>query len=201
MGGHVVILLALFFCCSVGQAEEVIKIPLSEIWAFDMPGTKDIGELSIQDPNPKEVRRLLRKPKPKIESVRPAFAVQGTGREAFRNRNEVLVEGKEPQHIFDTNKEISIVFFSHEDNWYVHLQSVLRKGKIITVNYKFISHETQETTHHFAIIPLGKLPSGTYQVDPVPIQVNSNDEPAIHPVADEIINRIVSGPFSFTIKE
>lgn len=201
MGKRFFFFLALLLCCSVSMAEEAVEIPLNEIWAFEMPGTKGISELSSQATGFGEVMRLLRKPAPKGDSVRPAFAVQGTGLEALRNSYEVLVKQKDPKRSFDADADISIVFFSHDDNHYVHLESVERKDKTITINYKFISHEEQETTSHFALIPLGKLPVGKYQVDVVPNQVNTADEPTFRPVDDEIINRIVSGSFSFTLKE
>jgi hypothetical protein len=201
MGVRVAILLAFLFCCSVGRAEEVVEIPLNQIWAYNMPSTKKIGELAKQEPRLMEVARSLWKPAPKEESARIAFAVQGTGLDAFRNSYEVLVKKKDPNHNFNANTEISVVFFAHADVWYVHLESVERKNNTITINYKFISHETDDTSEHFALIPLGKLPSGKYQVDMVPNQINEAGDPAMHPVDMEIVNRIVGGSFSFTVKE
>jgi hypothetical protein len=197
MGGRIAILLALILCCSISYAKE---IPLSEIWAFEMPGTKDIDELHKQW-RPEDIARLQRNPAPKEKSARPTFAVQGTGFEALRNSYEVLAQKKDPNRSFDTNTEISIVFFSITDNWYVHLQSVELKNKTITLNCNMVTHETQETTRHFALIPTGKLPSGKYQVDVVVSQVDTTGQPIPYPLDKEIVNRIISGSSTFSIKE
>ena len=193
-------LLVFVFCCSISFAEEPVTIPLNEIWANDMPGTKDIDELHKQW-RPEDIRRLLQKPAPKEESARPTFAVQGKGFEALRNSYEVLVKEKDPKRSFDANTEISIVFFSRDDNWYVHLQSVELKNKTITLSCNMVTHETQETTRHFALIPIGKLSSGKYQVNVVVSQVDKSGQPKPHPLDKEIVNRIISGSSTFSIEE
>jgi hypothetical protein len=194
------VLLASVLCCSISFAEEVVEIPLSEIWASEMPGTMDIGELHKQW-QPEDIARFQRKPTPKEESVRPIFAVQGTGFEALRNSYEVLVKKKDPKRSFDANTDISIIFFSRDDNWYVHIKSVELKNKTITINCDMVTHETQETTRHFALIPIGKLSSGEYQVDVVVSQVDGTGQPISRPLDKEVVNRIISGSFSFTVSE
>jgi hypothetical protein len=196
MGGRISILLALILS-SVSYAKE---IPLREIWARDMPGTKNIDELHKQW-RPEDIARLQRNPAPNEETVRPTFAVQGTGFEALRNSYEVLVKKKEPKRSFDENTDISIIFFSRDDNWYVHLQSVEVKNKIITLNCNMVTHETQETTKHFALIPVGKLLSGEYQIEVVVSQVDKTGQPIPNPLEQGIVNRIISGPSTFSIKE
>lgn len=199
MGERISILLVLILS-SVGYAEDFRKIPLSEIWARDMPGTKNIDELHKQW-RPEDIKRFQRNPAPKEETVRPTFAVQGTGFEALRNSYEVLVKKKEPKRSFDENTDISIIFFSRDDNWYVHLQSVEVKNKIITLNCNMVTHETQETTKHFALIPVGKLLSGEYQIEVVVSQVDKTGQPIPNPLEQAIVNRIISGPSTFSIKE
>jgi hypothetical protein len=194
------ILLASVLCCSISRAEEAVEIPLSEIWASEMPGTKDIGELHKQW-KPEDIARFQRKPTPKEGPARPTFAVQGMGFEALRNSYEVLIEKKDPKRSFDANTEISIVFFSHEDNWYVHIQSVELKNKTITINCDMVTHETQETTRHFALIPIGKLTSGKYQIEVVVSQVDRTGQPISHPLDKEVVNRIISGSSTFSINE
>jgi hypothetical protein len=180
--------------------DKPVTIPLSEIWARDMPGTKNIDELHKQW-QPEDIERFRRKPTPKEGPARPTFAVQGTGFEALRNSYEVLIEKKDPKRSFDENTDISIVFFSRDDNWYVHLQSVELQNETITINCDMVTHETQETTRHFALIPIGKLPSGEYQVDVVVSQVDRTGQPISRPLDKEIVNQIISGSSTFTVKK
>ncbi len=184
-------------CCSISNGDE---IPLGEIWG-NMPGTKKLGELTKEDPRLSKVLQSLWKPVPKGDTAGPAFVVQGVGLEALKNSYKVLVDKKKPKETFDANREISIVFFSHSDNWYIHLNKVERNGTKITINYKIISHESQETTEHLALIPLGKLPSGKYQVEMNYTQQKESGAPLSKPLEDEIVERIVSGSFTFIVGE
>ena len=106
-----------------------------------------------------EVVRSLWKPSPEGKPAKTAFAVQGAGLEALRNSYEVLVDKKEAKQSFDPETEISVVLFANSHRWYVHLESVEKKN-IIAINYKMIMHETEDSSEHFALIPLGKLLSG-----------------------------------------
>lgn len=201
MGGHIAISLTFILCCSISYGEDSRKIPLSEIWSYGMPGTRDMRELSNQvgkqAGQPKSILAELAKLPPEGKPAIDAFTVRGTGLEAFRNSIEVLVDKKRPERAFTSDMEITIAFFSYGSNWYVHLQPAELKSGTITINYNMILHETEEATAYFALIPLGKLPSGKYQVEMIPTQLNTAGDP----LNEDGIPLIVNEPFSFTVKE
>jgi hypothetical protein len=201
MGGRIAILLAYVLCCSTSFAEETVEIPLSEVWG-NMPGTKNLSELTEQEPRLSEAMQSLWKPVQKDSTAGPAFAVQGVGSEAVKSIYEVVIDKKKPRETFDGNRKISIVFFSHESNRYVHIHKVDRQGNDINVRWQAVPHETQETTKHFAIIPLGKLSNGTYRVNiihsPMP---QKYADLSFREWSDEIARRVVCGSFSFSVSE
>jgi hypothetical protein len=167
MGGSIAVLLAL--CCSTGFAEE---IPLSEVWAMDMPGTKPMNRsmrsgkfISEEGPLLEDIRNLGKGRKPNEPSpVREGFAVVGTGMEALRNAYKVLVQNEGPKDLFAVGADLSIVFFTGRSIRYIHLHDVNRNGNQIVVRYKFVPHQTLMESRHLALIPMCRLPEGKYDV-------------------------------------
>lgn len=191
------------FSFSVDEQRETdtADIGLDQIWAYGMPGTRDIGKLEPNKiPNYKygplvgEILHSLRNAPAKDQDTKPGFAVLGTGMQALREAHTVLVRDKRPRDTFPAGSEVSLVFFSHQFNAYVHLHKVERQGTIAKINYLFVRHESHEETEHFALIPLGKLPSGKFDVQIV-------QSPSERPVSDKVARRIVSQPFSFSVAD
>jgi hypothetical protein len=179
-------------------------IPLDKIWAYNMPGTANAEKL---DTDPRgtlfmTIRRSIWSLPSKQKNAGPAFAVSGTELEALRDVHAVLVKGKKSQKTFSPNSNIHVAFFSYQNRPYVHLRKVERQGNDINVHWQFVPHETEETTEHFALIPLGKLPSGKYRVNiirsPMP---QKYVELGFRPVSDAVARRIVCGSFSFSVAE
>lgn len=210
MGGRIAILLAL--CCSTSFAEE---IPLSEIWAYRMPGTKYIVELDpyYAPPNLDEkernkrsvIRKMIRRlALPREEKLAgEAFAVKETGLEALKQAEEVLSSGQEPTHTFSTHDNISLFFFVRLLSAYVHIDEVTREGDRITIRYHLVRHITQNSSTNKALIPLGKLPTGKYTVEIVagPQQVEGGDsENQFRELTQAELDRYVSRGFSFEVK-
>ena len=153
------------------SSKETIEIPLSEIWAWRMPGTRDIGELETSKPRKYaygplvgEIRRALAKPRPKGEEAKQGFAVVGTGMEALRKSHAVLVKDGKYQQKLPFGSDISLVFFSYQSGSYVKLDSVTLQGERIDIYYSFVAHRTRNVTTHFAFIPFNNLSPGKYIV-------------------------------------
>jgi hypothetical protein len=198
--------------CVIAE-EKPAEIPLKEVWAWGMPGTKSIHELDPQIV--KEARefathkqrasmlevlahklkdkslvyRFFSKLKALPEDKRPSkgFVVSGTGLVALRNAvtrlgetSGALLEG-----------EVTLVFFTREAGVPVHLKKVSRCGNKIDIRYVLGSHDVDVRTDQIAMIPLGKLASGTYEVD-IQIAPPHEKSRAFHKVCD---------PFSFTAEE
>lgn len=156
------------------------KISFDEIWALEMPETKDVRDLQEIPkalPNAELLRRsyvrqievaLTHRNLPNYgEQPRSALVVQGSGVEALKEAARVLTEiaekgnKKELELIQPAGKELSLVFYSYMCAHYVHIIEVNKEESTITVKYRFVSHSTANMSTHFALIPLGKLPKGT----------------------------------------
>jgi len=191
--------IALFFIAVAATADSVPErpkpkdIPLDRIWAYDMPGTRNIRdldtkldlkrlELNLKNKPPNERDRLLkaemirhsdvlkilqqlkRTPKP----VGPVFIVEGTGKTALQNALKTFSErrkaGREVPIALPANNELSLVWFSEQCGHYIRLVEVKRSPETITVKYRFVVHHKAMMRPNLALIPVGKFPKGTYQV-------------------------------------
>jgi hypothetical protein len=204
-----------------------VTIPLDQIWANHMPGTRDIYSLepdifstdASSRPAEERARRsdesLLNQigsrlqPSPvvnpgpvKIPKPRPAFAVLGDGRKALEAANSVLIQERESQESFPAGSELSLVFFSHQAGSRVHLVAVLRRGFTIEIRYRFYADGLAMRTSHIALIPLGQLPAGKYHVEisqsPMGDRFNGV---ATGKVMKDWGQKLVCSPFSFSVDD
>lgn len=182
------------------QEPPKIEIPLSSIWALDIPGTRDIYGLDLMDFNERsspgwgyeEFRKeregsinAIRKTlaswpageeslpgfvinrKPDYGVLRSAGMTFGRGLQSLGPRSKLAYEINERlwgNYSFPSGDESTLVFYTHPSSYYVRLDSVTRQGNTFTVSYRAEPHYTAESTVHFALIPLGKLLAGEYQV-------------------------------------
>ena len=208
---------------------EVVTIPLDQIWANKLPGTKDIRELEPELLS-KNLRGLDSRQQLAVmektlwhqlqvalcstsplwpqdgQEARPAFAVQGTGLEALPNANAVLAKGKAPAEKLSAASDFSMIVFMFQFGARIELLSVARRGREIEVDYRFIQRIERWQTAHLAIIPLGKLPVGEYEVRLVqqPTGRESFEGPYVALEGKPRINleagkRFVSKGFRFTV--
>ncbi len=97
---------------------------------------------------------------------------------------------------------MSVVFFSYQEGNYVHLSRIELHGNDILIQFRFVPHETAVVTEHFALIPLGKLRAGKYQVKVVqsPMEQEYIDQGCV--ANDESdVQRFVCGSFEFSVKD
>ncbi len=189
-------------------------IPLHEIWAYKMPGTRDVREL---EPKPEiaatidelarhsDVWKILKvldgRPK-EGEKAGPAFVVVGTGREALVNAAVVitnLMKEKESPTAVPPNTDVSLMFYSHLCGRYVQLVSVELSPQLITIRYRFVDHVQQIMTAHFALVPLGKLREGKVQVKVEQLPPIDECGQPVAPLGDPL--RFVSQSFSFAVQK
>ena len=99
-------------------------------------------------------------------------------------------------------EEVTLVIFSHPAAYFFRLKQVDREGNVFTVRYQFEPHFSPESTVHFALIPLGKLPLGDYKVEMEQVPMAKQFQEAgflrVHEARE---NNLVSRPFAFTVKE
>jgi hypothetical protein len=213
---------------------EVVKIPLDQIWAYNMPGTRDIRELEphqlpdkLERDPPEEQREMKDQslwvplamslcadssshwPR-KGEIARPGFVVAGTGREALSAAYDVLVKGAQPSESFPSGTPITLVFFSYQCGSYIQLEALERRAKSIDLQYRLIRPVNKIVTAHLALIPVGELLPGNYEVNTLQLPtghqrldltyspVDRNDQLA--PKEEEFGRRFVSNPFKFAVR-
>lgn len=192
---------------ALASEPKTVTIPLDQIWAWEMPGTRDIGQLEPNKPAKVEcgplvgeIRQALSASRVRGTEPRAGFAVVGTGLDALREAHAVLVEKKQPRDSFPVGSEITVVFFSYQAGSYVHLRHVEQRGNVVEIEYRFVPHETCEVTEHLALVPLGKLPVGDVSVR---IVLSPIGEPSLGPdFLRECIEwgrRVVCRPFSFSV--
>lgn len=182
-------------------AAKPMSIPLKDIWAYRMPGTRDINELA----SPKGEESLVETVLKQIRGIRSedhGMAVLGEGVDALRAFHRIRTEGLSRNQIaFDA--PVSLVFFTKSQGWYVHLMSVEKaeNSNRFTIRYRFVPHETAESTQHLAVIPLGKLPPGKYtvRVERAAMEKTYLDLGFPEPPPQQIAK--VSGSFGFIVLE
>lgn len=203
--------IALVSCVAMAESpeEKPTMIPLDQIWALQMPGTRDIGELeadkppkSMYGPLVEKIRRALDTAREEGKDAKAAFAVLGTGLDALREAHAVLVQEKKPRETFPSGSEISVVFFSHSFGSYVHLDRVQRRDNVIEIHYRFVPHKTSDLTEHIAIVPLGALPAGEYQITVIQEPMDERFiNGGFRPVDSKVAGQVVSGSFRFSVAQ
>ena len=147
-------------------------VPLDQIWALNNPGTQDVHKI---DPANFELGDV--KQSPTVDAIKmslahrrreeksgEAFVVVGTPSDAVQQAAAVLVKGEKAAAAVSPGTEINLIFYSKMSGRYVHITSVEQLAQTITVKYRFVSHPTMEMTTQFAVIPLGVLDEGEYEV-------------------------------------
>jgi hypothetical protein len=194
------------------QESKAVTIPLKEIWANQMPDTRDIEELAKKQI--KLTRRDLWSPivnsiggfpwRPRDgQPAKPGFVVEGVGLEAFRAAHLVLTGNEEPRRAISHGKQASLVFFSQPVQAGVELQKVELRDNLIELRYRFVSRmETYQTTH-LALIPIANLPLGIYEVKviqmPSVYKHGLRYVPVERPINAELARRKISRSFSFEV--
>ncbi len=203
---------------TTAQDEEHV-IPLKDIWAFQMPGTRDVHDLEPDKFGPR-ISKLSSAEQLKVtgksltsqiathldynkpgQSALQAFAVSGIGADALREAAAVLSGKKKPQTLFLPNSDLSIVFFSHPFSYYVHLDKVEQQPGRVVISYRFVPHDTKEITRHFALIPIRKLPPGKVKVDIKRLPMSKSlPDTGFKELPSSFDAQVVAQSFLFTVK-
>lgn len=175
-------------------------IPLDQIWAWKMPGTKNVGKLDADKTETGAIYQILaslsKRPK-EGEKAGPAFVVEGTGEEALKKAADVLTKREEATPRVAADTDLSLVFYSYSCGQFVHIVSVEKAEKQIRVKYQFVGHPTTNMTSHFTLIPLGELPEG--EVEVIIEQTPSIDERGEEQPPFRDLERLVSDSFTFEV--
>lgn len=153
----------IFSAPCAGADEKPIEIPLKDVWAVNMPGTLEIGKFnSIKAAEDSIVTKALRQVRDSWNHDK-GMAVQGEGLEAVEEFYRIRTE-KLPRNKVSTDSPVSLIFYTGGVGYYTHIQRIEKHGDKFAIKYRFTPHQTQDITQHLAIIPIGKVPPGKYQV-------------------------------------
>ena len=109
---------------------------------------------------------------------------------------EKIAQPRKDTDGFLANSDVSIVVYGIPTGGRLQIAAVDRLDSVITVSYRIVADENPDKSGQYAIIPLGKLPPGEYDVRMVQIA----DDQAVK--ADPgIAARGVSSSFSFRMSE
>jgi hypothetical protein len=206
MSGYLVAALAILVA-SPAFAEE---IPLKEIWALDMPGTRDVASIEIGDLKPGEGNEELNRmretaiakihqsllSKPPAEAAMQGFVVPlRTSIAALKHIAASLRVEQVDLQPSNEEADTTLFFFARPISYRVQLTEVKRNDYEISVHYQFVPRESKEATVQFALIPLGKLPAGEYQVQFEEAPMDGVARPSV-----EQVRQMICRSFTFTVE-
>jgi hypothetical protein len=216
---------------STKSAANTLEVPFDQIWGFNLsPGMHEMSASKKNDnprsdpsvpPTPESVQRawelsswvapegpllepIIRSLKwvPVDRKTDSGFAVSGRDMGALQAAYDVLISHKSIQNTFAQDSEISLIFFASPVGEPLVFDSVTRDGSIIELKYHLVYSQVHDSWPSFAIIPVGKLPSGNYEVRITRLRIEQKMNGAIMPpLGPEWEGRIACQPFSFTVKE
>ncbi len=197
---------------STAHADEV---PLKSIWAANMPDARNIRDLEPRtEGDNREFGPLMHTIYRTMQGGRsgdlwgrpdagPGFPVPGEDIAALNAAYDILV-GQYDRPTKVPSGEVSLVFFARRSSGDCYLEKVSREGNIFTLTYRFHASRRGLVTGHFALIPLGILESGKYEVRNVqlPMAHPPTEEGVVYtpPIEGERLKRTVSEPYSFEVK-
>ncbi len=214
--------LLVFFCASAVErpTTHIPTIPLDTIWAWKMPGTKDVREL---EPNHEQFKKMVAdnqiqssiavntfwrlnphfKPKGN-KNAGSAFVVNAVGLEALIEANAILAKRQNPKDNFKAGSPLTLVFYAYSSSQIVHIGQVVKEKNEIIVKYHFHVHGLRKSTQHYALIPLGDDLKGRIKItverteDTVEEYLASAKLPTL---SDLDAKRLVSGSTVFRVLE
>lgn len=213
MYGTAIVLLIISAVANAEPLAEQSKtetIPLDQVWAYRMPGTRDIQELdraniklvgkALLDPISISLLESPNRPK-RGESAGKGFAIAGTDRDALRQVYAILVGGEKPRSTFSTDDEVTAVFFSYPfEGRYIHIEHVERQESEVKISYRGQPYTERHFSFALALIPLGRLTEGQYHVTMTQLPLEEKYiKWGFKPREKAWSERFVCRPFSFQI--
>ncbi len=194
------------------QSEPVRTIPLNRIWAVDMEGTRNIHELekngTLGERYVDEIVRALidtgHDLRLKQKPANPGFVVAGDSVKALQRAHAVLVDREKPARSIAEGTDVALVFFMYSAGIDVQLRAVEVRGKTIELKYRFVNYVEKILSTQFALIPLGKLASGKYEVKLTQLpsvggKSKTDYQEIVPPRYVQEAGQIISQPFTFEV--
>jgi hypothetical protein len=203
-------------------ADEPQDVPLAGSWGWNMkaPGMQKL-------PNDQLLKESMQALFPPMIDNQPVydrgqgFAVVGTGREALQHAHDIWAKEQPMKDVLPADTELSIVLQASNDN--VELASVTRDyyphlgheaGQYFEVKYQWpyvrstmeqIKQGPTEIRRYdwagVALIPIGKLPVGRYEVRIIRVPFTPKPDETLIPIPPEWESTLICNSFVFKVKE
>jgi len=197
--------LLLLLLAAACRAEDPVEIPLSEVWAYKMPGAMSIQSLQSEAINAggkstfQYVVDVLNKTLESKGPRKPGFAYTGEVERGLPMLEAHLSGVESPQSRIKSGEDVYLVVFTYFSGTYIHAKRIERAGHKITIALQFTPHLTREVTSHLAIVPLGQLAPGEYSVDFMALPLPPRHDYAAANYESKTPLEDMCKPFSFTI--
>jgi hypothetical protein len=180
--------------------EGAAVVPLGDIWSYGMGEPRNYRKATglIDRPTIDAMRTVIDKRSYAGQKAGPAFVVTGRGPEVLDKMLAIFTNQSEIDHSFPVRVDINLVFYTLRSGaHYIRIERIEVIGERIVVSYRPMLHSTADTSFHFAVVPLGKLPAGSYIVafKQLPILDTSNNSA---PFQD--LSGLVCDGFSFRVE-
>jgi len=141
------------------SADDARRIPLEDIWADKMPGTRDLHELAAAPGKYDDV------------AVEQTIVVPGVGAVAKTAALRVRSGMDKPLGDFHAGQQVSLYFATTRAGArYIHLRSVSVADRTVTLRYAAVVHRSRELSWHAALIPLILDEPGKWTVKVEPVE-------------------------------
>ncbi len=186
-----------------GEPTEGRVIPLSDIWALGMPGTKPmirviakdgISHVAPEGPFVQDILDALNSAERRHVSE-SGFAVRGEGMAALREVHSIIVGGQAPPTHFSAGERISLVFHSKHFGSYIHLDRVEVHEAIVDLSYRVVGHHDRYVTSHLALVPVT-----LEDTDDLWVAIRMSGLGDAVPSTIDRLSRTVVRPFSISIE-
>jgi hypothetical protein len=193
--------------CIADTGKEVTATILpDQIWAFDMPGTRDI-EKSVPQADFRRLEEVfklsyIRAYRREFKNIsRPGFAVAGSGVSALRAALAIFEKGVKPSSKFSSEDEVTLVFFSEPPRGnQVRILKIKQHDRHFEIQYRLDPDFVRNSIQTFALIPIGNLRIGEYRVEMRQLPREEKYVKLGYGSLDEEWSRnFLCKPFSFTV--
>jgi hypothetical protein len=148
------------------------------------------------------IERSLQRMASNINAKPPfAFLVVGRDRNALPGIHDILVKGEKHRVSAPSTSDITIVFCSASPQSAARLVRVDRKGNTLEIHYVPHAPDKRYIGWRLALIPLGKLPPGTYRAKLVPSAEKTTNRTVTTPNQSDTGKEPITTSFHFEIKD
>ncbi len=185
-----------------------IEIPLNNIWTYNMPGTPNtqpLGVRQVYSSLSQQIYMAIGRRSEEKQPIGPGFAVAGTGRGALESIKKIMEQDQMPSQVFPMDTEVSLFFFTRKSSRHIYLKDVRLSKETVTIHYYFAQAsttgiQTMSSTRYLALIPLGRLPVGSYTVNIVEVLKEGKHGMHYRSVSKELAEKLICKSFSFSIE-